>query len=339
MFLLDIFKKKKYKHRILTIDGGGLKGYFAAYSFWRLQEDFDIDVKKEFDTFAGTSTGSLIAASIVTGVGYKNLVEIYENGEKNFFLKNRMIKRFNSGYYPKYSNESILNYIRKFFGNYNFNDVWHLSKKGLLIYSTNLTDSIPAIFGTPNFNKDKAIKSSEYLLEEALLASSAAPSYFPTVELKDRDEKENKSSKKKTKIFVDGAVWANDPSLITYALVKKQYDLKDEEIKLLSYGYTRKQPQFIEAKQRGNKEVVDVVNSKSVETFSNLIGSTLSISTYLNNYILGLNLGDTHYKRIDIISEKAFGLDTLTEDYKQLARDAYEEQKEEIRDFILRKQW
>jgi patatin-like phospholipase/acyl hydrolase len=33
MFLLDIFKKKKYKHRILTIDGGGLKGYFAAYSF------------------------------------------------------------------------------------------------------------------------------------------------------------------------------------------------------------------------------------------------------------------------------------------------------------------
>jgi hypothetical protein len=80
------------------------------------------------------------------------------------------------------------------------------------------------------------------------------------------------------------------------------------------------------------------VNSKSVETFSNLIGSTLSISTYLNNYILGLNLGDTHYKRIDIISEKAFGLDTLTEDYKQLARDAYEEQKEEIRDFILRKQ-
>ena len=108
--MLDIFskfQKKKFKHRILSIDGGGLKGYFAAYIAWRMQEDYDINIKDEFDTFAGTSTGALLAAAIVSGVDYKVMVDTYEKGEKSIFLKNGILKRMNSSFFPKYSNDLL----------------------------------------------------------------------------------------------------------------------------------------------------------------------------------------------------------------------------------------
>jgi Patatin len=50
--------------KILSIDGGGFRGIFAAHILKRIEEEFFFDWLKGFDLIAGTSTGSIIAAGL-----------------------------------------------------------------------------------------------------------------------------------------------------------------------------------------------------------------------------------------------------------------------------------
>ena len=78
---------------ILTIDGGGIRGYFSAYLLERIQQELDVKFSEYFDLIAGTSTGSIIAAALAIdhpisevwndahvlrdeGVGYDGYLEV-----------------------------------------------------------------------------------------------------------------------------------------------------------------------------------------------------------------------------------------------------------------------
>jgi patatin-like phospholipase/acyl hydrolase len=51
--------------RILSLDGGGIRGVFPAAFLAKLEEHLDAPIGSYFDLIAGTSTGGIIASIIV----------------------------------------------------------------------------------------------------------------------------------------------------------------------------------------------------------------------------------------------------------------------------------
>ena len=50
--------------KILTIDGGGIKGLYSAQVLARFEEHFKCRLSDKFDLICGTSTGAIIALAI-----------------------------------------------------------------------------------------------------------------------------------------------------------------------------------------------------------------------------------------------------------------------------------
>lgn len=73
--------------RILTIDGGGIRGLFPAAYLAEIERRFlgGASIAKYFDMVAGTSTGGIIALGLATGKTAREISEIYtERGEYIF---------------------------------------------------------------------------------------------------------------------------------------------------------------------------------------------------------------------------------------------------------------
>ena len=65
----------KATYRILSCDGGGIRGVITT----KLLQDLDLSVIKNMDLFAGTSTGSIIAIGLASGVPIDTIVELYSS--------------------------------------------------------------------------------------------------------------------------------------------------------------------------------------------------------------------------------------------------------------------
>jgi patatin-like phospholipase/acyl hydrolase len=62
--------------RILSIDGGGIRGIFTAVLLNRIQQQLP-DIFDETHFFAGSSTGSILSAGLAYGIPAPELVEIF----------------------------------------------------------------------------------------------------------------------------------------------------------------------------------------------------------------------------------------------------------------------
>ncbi|GAB6393800.1 MAG: patatin-like phospholipase family protein [Bacteroidales bacterium] len=190
--------QKKRFLKILSIDGGGIKGLYSSTILQVLEERYNCKTYECFDMLCGTSTGGLIALALSAGKTAKEISEMYINHGASIFPQkwNRLLKQIFGG--GKYSNEFLKSLLERFFGNKTLND----SENLLCIPSFNYTESVPWIFKYDHkegqLARDKSIK---YV--DVALATSAAPTYFPICEI----EALNKQ-------YIDGGVWANNPVLI-----------------------------------------------------------------------------------------------------------------------------
>ena len=74
--------------RILSLDGGGLKGLFSAAVLAELERDLHVTLSACFDLIVGTSTGALIALGLGAGRSPDELVQFYvERGPEIFPAK------------------------------------------------------------------------------------------------------------------------------------------------------------------------------------------------------------------------------------------------------------
>ena len=97
--------------KILSIDGGGIRGIIPAYWLTRLEAELkakaDLTLHEVFDLFAGTSTGSIIAAGLAIGRSANEILKLYEEkGSKIFptpLLRNPL--RYWGTFLPAYDGE------------------------------------------------------------------------------------------------------------------------------------------------------------------------------------------------------------------------------------------
>jgi len=76
------------RFQVLSLDGGGLRGIFAAALLAGLEEDIGQSVVDLFDLVVGTSTGGIIALGLGAGLTPREILEFYVS-EKDRIFPNR----------------------------------------------------------------------------------------------------------------------------------------------------------------------------------------------------------------------------------------------------------
>jgi patatin-like phospholipase/acyl hydrolase len=64
--------------RILSLDGGGIRGVFPAAFLAKLEEHLNAPIGSYFDLIAGTSTGGIITIGLGLGLSAKDILKLYE---------------------------------------------------------------------------------------------------------------------------------------------------------------------------------------------------------------------------------------------------------------------
>lgn len=191
--------------QILSLDGGGLRGLFSAAVIESLEHQLGHSIIKHFDIISGTSTGGLIALGLGLGKNGEEISQFYRKDGPKIFPNSgyQKVYRFLKGwFFNKYSNHQLENTLKKLFRFDNEKDSVPLlgdSSKRLVIPTFYAANSTPRILKTPH---DKRYRSDWKMpMWAAAMATSAAPTYFP-------------SFKYKGNTYLDGGIWANNPSLI-----------------------------------------------------------------------------------------------------------------------------
>lgn len=212
---------KRDKIRILSIDGGGIRGIIPAYTLVKIESKLkeisgnqDARIADYFDLFVGTSTGAILAAMLLIPDA---------NGR------------------PKYTAVDAYNlYMQK--GNFIFNQSkrrggWarQLLFNGALYNHKNLEVSLkehaeekllkdlikPCMITTYDMKRKSSfffrshetkLDVGDFKIVHALRSTSAAPTYFAPAKI------ENINGRKKIKMVnLDGGVFANNPTMCAYA--------------------------------------------------------------------------------------------------------------------------
>jgi patatin-like phospholipase/acyl hydrolase len=76
-------------YKILSLDGGGIRGAFPAAFLAKLEEQIGAPVASYFDLIAGTSTGGIIAIGLGLGIPTRDVLKLYEEQGAEIFDQGR----------------------------------------------------------------------------------------------------------------------------------------------------------------------------------------------------------------------------------------------------------
>ena len=203
------FNQKK----IICFDGGGVRTIAALVFLKKLEAESGKKVADIFDMFIGTSAGAFNAACFAFGGFSADKV-------KKYWSKSYLDKIMKSSFFwdkasliqarPRYDSEGRAELLNQIFKSNTLKE----SNKPFLCYAYDIEKRTHVVFDTAN--------TPNTLFTDAIAASSAAPMYFPTHQMRDKSW------------MIDGSIVSNNPTLIGYSYSKKI--LEANNIKILSLG-------------------------------------------------------------------------------------------------------
>ncbi len=248
---------KTSPYRVLSLDGGGMRGLYTAsvlrtlaklfskdchtnngkYSDTDENEDknTDKDIGKGFDLIVGTSTGGILACALAMGIPIQKIIELYsEKGSKIFttpFPRKCLIKKIiwvcKHKAKPANSGKTLKQVLDNIFGDETVGEMYSERKIAICIPAINLVTHKPRIFKTPHNPNNCADNNRK--LADICLATSAAPILFPIACTPSPDGREDDKEN-----FVDGGLWMNNPTLV--GLIEALHYSNGRKIEIVSVG-------------------------------------------------------------------------------------------------------
>lgn len=206
--------------RILSIDGGGIKGILPAAILTELERRYlnGEAITNHFDMIAGTSTGGIIALALAHGLRASDILKVYmEHGDEIFPSKWPLSSNLRRWFRSKYDRAPLQNRLQHIFHQTVLND----AKVRVVIPSFEGQHGEPFVFKTPHHPDYK--NDRHKTMVHIGLATSAAPTYLRALEAEGY-------------IFVDGGIWANNPIMLAVVDALACYDITREQIQILSLG-------------------------------------------------------------------------------------------------------
>ncbi len=254
------------RYRILSLDGGGIKGAYTASVLHTLESITGKSFREHFDLVTGTSTGGIIAIAIGLGVPLADIVDLYvEKGPAIFPIpqrglhgKLRELWRHCIG--PKHSQDVLASELKRVFGERRFG----ASANRLVIPSFNALNGNIQLFKTAHcaaYRMDCQLPATT-----VALATSAAPTYFRAF----TDEQ--------GRAFLDGGVWANCPAVVGLVEATAALGWSIDQIDILSVGTTAVPFDVNHARRKGgiaswNRGLIDLFQEAQMQGMLGLAGA------------------------------------------------------------------
>ncbi|MBC6414298.1 MAG: patatin-like phospholipase family protein [Chromatiales bacterium] len=208
--------------RILSIDGGGMRGLISAYVLADLEErlqqlsgDPNVGISDYFDLIVGTSTGAIIGSALLLPnkadskrYTAEQIVKLYKEQGNEIFESSiwQTIKSFKGFIDAKFSDSGIRNVLKQHFKDVELKDL----TKPCLFTAYDLIGS-----GIFFFRQHKATQQAHYnfFVRDMIRACTAAPVLFPVAEIR--------STVNRLYYLIDGGVYAYNPALCAYAEIRE----------------------------------------------------------------------------------------------------------------------
>ena len=270
--------------RVLTIDGGGIKGVFPAAFLADLESELDHPLASYFDLVVGTSTGGIIALALGLGIPASDILRFYEEKGPDIFKGSKGLGPLRQLVTAKYDPAPLRAALTEVFGDRRVGE----STTRLVIPALNLMTGEVNVFKTAHharFERDYKLRAVD-----VAIATAAAPTYFPTHRLTNGVP------------LVDGGMWANNPMGTAAVEAIGLLEWEKGDVELLGVGCTEAPANFQASRDRRYglanywaKRIVKVFMSGQS---SSSIGSAV------------LLLGHTHVVRVSpVVDERQYKLD------------------------------
>jgi len=269
------------KVRILSIDGGGIKGLLPAVILADIERRIQKKTGNEqaklvnyFDMIAGTSTGGILTCFYLTpsltdrgSCRYfaREAIALYkEHGEKIFKLRMKP-KILSKIIGSTYSEAGLENILTEKLSDIKLSDL----RKACLITSYDISRREAVLFTSP---VDMENPDKDYLLKDIARSTSAAPTYFEPAKIN--------SVGKTTAYLIDGGMYANDPTMCAIVEARKNSSFsncphpkfKDMYVVSVGTGKVKKEYKYDKLRKSGLIEwiepVIDIMMSSSAEVVS-----------------------------------------------------------------------
>ena len=216
-------------YRVLSLDGGGAKGFYTLGVLQEIQGLVDCPLHKRFDLIFGTSTGSIIAALLALGYTVEAIHELYKK-----HVPTVMCIRDASG-----KSAALKKLGDEIFGERGFESV----KTPVSIVTTRWLIERPMIFKSnvaqSHGRKGTFVPGFGVTISDAVQASCSAYPFF--------EKKIIRTAKGDDVELVDGGYCANNPTLYALADVLGPLGIPRERVRVVSVGvgvYPQPRPQL-----------------------------------------------------------------------------------------------
>ena len=216
--------------RVLTLDGGGAKGFYTLGVLKEIEAMVGCPLHQKFDLVFGTSTGAIIASLIALGHDVDSILQLYRKHVPTVMSQKTAPAR----------SQALKNLAREVFGNATFNDL----KTGVGIVTAKWLTERPMIFkgsvAQAHGRVGTFVPGFGVSIADAVKASCSAYPFFERTIVR--------TSMGEDVELIDGGYCANNPTLyaIADAVQALQSDRKD--IRLVSVGvgvYPDPKPSFL----------------------------------------------------------------------------------------------
>lgn len=330
--------------RVLSLDGGGLRGLITAEILVRVEQKIQHKTENPqarladyFDLFAGTSVGGILTCLYLSpDLQDPSKPRCSAEDARNFFYQNshnifykpcsHTMKNFWGLLNEKYSHEKLDLMMQNFFGDLKLSELL----KPCLICTYEIERR-----KTHFFTQHDAVLNpkDDYYIADVIRATSAAPTFFEVAAIR--------SLNNDTYTCIDGGVFANNPALCAYAEVRSKFPdnptAKDMVILSLGTGDVKKGYPYEQAKNWGQFQwlvpLFDIIMTGVAETvdyqMKQIYDATRTPQQYLR---INPTLTDKNMLPIDKASEE--NLQNIHRLGQQLAQD-YSEQLDKFVDLLL----
>lgn len=281
--------------RILSIDGGGIRGIIPATILIRVEEllryysgNANAHISDYFDLVAGTSTGGVLTSlylcpefkgSMQSKYSAKDILNLYVQEGPNIFQRS-ILNNLKGGFGlvgPKYIPNQLEILLKKYLGDYHLEDL----VKPCLIPAYEITRGQAIFFNQMNAYRDPSIN---YLVRDIVRATTAAPTYFPVAKIGNQVDE--------ALVLIDGGMFANNPALCAYIeSCKFPCQPSPKDIMILSLGTGSKEISYSyeEAKGWGDLQwaipVIQIYGSAASQTVNHQLERLYQTNGLNNQYL------------------------------------------------------